>query len=225
MQERAPKIIFVSILFIIATTVMSQFEVRLTGIYAAYQKYYEQILNGQMPDFSLYFSYFNPAGAVLSLLLYLLQPVIEIGMVSYCLKTTRGAVGDYKDLLDGFLFFGKILLIFIITTVLTFLWSLLFLFPGIAAHYRYRQSYYILLDDPDKSALQCIRESKRIMRGNKVDLFLLDFSFIGWYLLDFLVVFLIPSPIPLPIVYIWLNPYMGLSRAAFYNQLLSRLAV
>ena len=225
MRENAPKVFFVGIVFIVITTVMSELEFRLPGISDAYQRALDQMLKGELPGLRLLYVNFRPAGASLAFLLYLLYPVVETGMKSYCMKMTGGAVSDYRDLFDGFLFFGKVLLIFIVTTILTVLWAMLFFIPGIAAHYRYRQAYYILLETPDKGVLQCIRESKRLMRGNKLDLFLLDLSFLGWYVLDLLVVILIPSPVPLPIISIWLTPYMGLSRAAYYRQIVSKLAV
>ena len=225
MRENAPKVFFVGIVFIIITTVMSELEFRLPGISEAYQRALDQMLQGELPRIRLLYINFRPTGALLAFLLYLLYPVIETGMMSYCIKMTGDATGDYKDLLDGFLFFGKVMLIFIVTTVLTALWAMLFFFPGIVAHYRYRQAYYILLETPDKGAMQCIRESKLLMRGNKLDLFLLDLSFLGWYILDLLVVILIPSPVPLPIISIWLTPYMGLSRAAYYRHIVSKLTV
>lgn len=49
--------------------------------------------------------------------------------------------------------------------------------------YRYRMSNYILLDSQDPSALQCIHESTRMMRGNAIDLFKLDLRFWWYYLL------------------------------------------
>jgi len=204
---------------------MSELQFRLPGTSDAFTHFLERIAAGEIPAFQLLFSNFRPTGAALSILLALLLPALNAGFLSYCLKTVRETGSSYKDLLDGFQFFGKVLLIYIITTVFIFLWSMLFVFPGIAAYYRYRQAYYILLESPEKGALQCISESKRMMAGNKLDLFLLDLSFIGWYILDLAVVLLIPSPVALPIVSIWLTPYMGLTRAAYYVQLESRLVV
>ena len=102
---------------------------------------------------------------------------------------------------------------------------MLFVIPGIIASYRYRLAYYILIDDPGKGALQCINESKLMMHGKKLDLLTIDISFIGWYILDLAVVFIIPSPIALPIVSIWLSPYLGLTRAAFYEDQITKIAV
>jgi uncharacterized membrane protein len=142
--------------------------------------------------------------------------VIAVGFISYCIKISRGRDGSYKNILDGFLVFGKAVFIAVLVSVLTALWTLLFLFPGLIAFYRYRMAFYILLDDPAKGAIRCIRESKWMMKGNKLDLFLLDLSFIGWALLDVLFQMFI---VPVPIVAIWYVPYQGLARAAYYNRL------
>ena len=65
----------------------------------------------------------------------------------------------------------------------TFLWSLLFVIPGIIASYSYYMTPFILCERPDMTAREAIRESKELMRGNKWRLFCLEFSFIGWELL------------------------------------------
>lgn len=42
-------------------------------------------------------------------------------------------------------------------------------------------SYYILVENPDYTASEALRESKRIMKGQKLKLFVLWLSFIGWF--------------------------------------------
>jgi len=225
MLENAPKIFYISIIFVIIDTVVTELQFRLPGTVPAYYLFLEQLQAGALPDIGIFISYLRPPGLALASVLWLFGGVVRVGFMSYCLKISRGQAGEYKDIIDAFAFFMKVILIQIITTVLVFLWSLLFFFPGIAAAYRYRKAYYILLDDPNKSALQCVRESKRIMHGNKLDLFLLDLSFFGWFFLNVLVVVLIPSPFMLPFIMIWLSAYVGVSRATFYDIVLGKLAV
>ena len=225
MFDNAPKLFLVSIVFIIIVAVFSELQFRLPGTLATYDLILERLRLGEIPNMAALYSRFRPPGAALAFVLLLLKPVVEAGYISYCMKITRGQPGEFRDIMNGFQHFTKVLSIAIISAVFIALWSLLFFFPGIVASYRYRQAYYILLDDPDKSAMQCIRESKWIMAGNKVDLFLVDLSFIGWVILDFLVVLLIPTPFSVPIVSIWMTPYMGLTHAAFYERLLSRMIV
>ena len=223
MVENAPKLFFIGVLYIIVVTIISEFQNRLLGTAAVYEQFLDRVSRGEIPGLATLFSNFKPTGAALAVVLYLMLPIIDVGYMSYCIKIDRRQESDYKDLLDGFLFFGKILLITIVTLVFTLLWSLLLIFPGIAALYRYRQAYYILLDDPSKTVMECIRESKRLMAGNKLDLFLLDLSFAGWYIVNFTVMLLLPFPFP--IISVWLTPYIGLTRAGYYNKLIGRLAV
>lgn len=67
--------------------------------------------------------------------------------------------------------------------IFNFLWFLLFLFPGIVKAYAYSMVPYILADNPNIGALRAIELSKRMTRGHKFDMFVLDLSFLGWYLL------------------------------------------
>ena len=225
MMENAPKLFIITIIVIVITTVMSELQFRLPGTSGAYSMLLEQLNAGEKPVLSMLYSNLRPAGAALAALLWLARPVVETGYVSYCLKTSRAEGGGYATILDGFLFFGKIILITLIKWVLIFLWSLLFLFPGISAYYMYSQAYYILLDDPEKGALQCVRESKRLMKGKKLDLFLIDLSFIGWGLLDYAVMLFLPLPFSFPIVSVYLTPYLGLTHAMYYDRLVKTLVV
>ena len=157
-----------------------------------------------------------PNGAYgISLLLNLAMSIVTVGFLIFLLNSARGTGAGYGNLLDGFGFFWKIILLDIEKAVLIWLWSLLLVVPGVIAAYRYSQARYILIDDPTKSPLQCIRESKAMMAGHKGELFELDLSFIGWYLLS-----LIPM-----IGYaarVWAVPYIYMSRTLFYERLLGK---
>lgn len=65
----------------------------------------------------------------------------------------------------------------------TWLWSLLFVIPGIVKSYEYRMIPYILSEDPEISYKDAFRLSKEMMMGEKWNTFVLDLSFIGWYIL------------------------------------------
>ena len=114
-------------------------------------------------------------------------------------------------------YFLRVLLIYIITTIFTTLWSLLFIIPGIIKSYAYSQAYLIYKDrstlSPNEkiSSLDCITESKNLMKGNKWRLFLLDLSFLGWGILSIL---------SLGIGLLWLLPYQNATKVAFYEDLI-----
>lgn len=65
-----------------------------------------------------------------------------------------------------------------------FLWSLLLVIPGIIKSYEYRMVPYILADNPSIDREEAFELSRRMMDGNKWDAFVLDLSFIGWYILS-----------------------------------------
>ena len=81
-------------------------------------------------------------------------------------------------------------------------------FPGWIAAYRYSMIPYLLAEFPDLTVMDAMRESKRLMRGKKWRLFCLQLSFFGWALAAMV--------FTAGIGYLWLNPYMQASNAAFY---------
>ena len=68
----------------------------------------------------------------------------------------------------------------------TYLWSLLFIIPGIIKSYSYRMVPYILTENPQMDASEAITLSRKMMDGQKWNAFVLDLSFIGWYILGVL---------------------------------------
>ncbi|MBR6909036.1 MAG: DUF975 family protein, partial [Lachnospiraceae bacterium] len=90
-----------------------------------------------------------------------------------------------------------------------FLWSLLFIIPGIVKGYAYRLVPYILSENPSMSKDEALKESNRLMMGNKWKAFVLDLSFIGWNILCLLTWGV------LDIFYV--GPYRNATYAAFYE--------
>lgn len=93
-----------------------------------------------------------------------------------------------------------------------FLWSLLFVIPGILASYSYYMTPYILCEHPEMTAREAISESKKLMKGNRWRLFCLNFSFIGWNLLATAVIGIAAMLVVTPIL---LVPNDTLSKAVF----------
>ena len=223
--SQAPRIFIITAVFKLITTVLTELQSRLAGTEAFYIQLEEQLRTGGMPTLEMLTSNVRISGILLAYLVMLFIPVIETGYASYCLKLSRDVEAEPKSLLDGFLFFVKIIAIHVISMLIASIGMILFVFPGVMAVYAYRQAYYIMLDDPEKGIISCLRESRRLMRGNKVDLFLIDISFLGWFIVDLIVVLYLPLPFMFPIIQIWLAPYAGLTYAQYYNRLIGRLAV
>ena len=91
-----------------------------------------------------------------------------------------------------------------------FLWSLLLAIPGIYKYYQYRFVPYIISDKPNLTAKNALAASREMTRGNKFKIFLLDLSFIGWYLLGLLALF---------VGVFFVMPYHEAAIAKLYNQL------
>ena len=92
-----------------------------------------------------------------------------------------------------------------------FLWSLLFIIPGIIKAFEYRMVPYILGDNPNIDREEAFALSNMLMQGNKGKAFVLDLSFLGWYILNGLTLGI------LGIFYV--NPYIKQTNAALYLKL------
>ncbi len=92
-----------------------------------------------------------------------------------------------------------------------FLWSLLFIIPGIIKAYEYRMIPYLLEENPDISKEEAFALSRSMMVGNRWKAFVLDLSFLGWYILSGFTFGI------LGIFYV--NPYVAQTRAALYQKL------
>ena len=103
----------------------------------------------------------------------------------FFIQLIRNKTTDLGNIFSGFGYFFKTLGLYFMMSLFIALWTLLLIVPGIIASIRYSQAFYILADDPSKGIMQCIRESKALMKGNKGKYFCLQLSFIPWMLLAY----------------------------------------
>ena len=155
----------------------------------------------------------SPAAFFLNTLLMVMKSVIDAGFVIFALNLVKGASASLWNLMDGFGMFLRIVWLSILEYIFILLWTMLFIIPGFIAFYRYRQALYLLIEHPEMSAYECIKESSRLMKGHKAELFTLDLSFIGWWLLSAL-------PIIGYLVNIWFAPFYKITMALYYRQLI-----
>lgn len=140
---------------------------------------------------------------------------LAIAAVSIYYLTIGIIKGKYVTVFEAFLYpvrkrFIRNIFLHFLVTFFTFLWSLLFIIPGIMKAYSYSMSYYILSKNPNISAADAFDESQVIMRGNRWKLFVLDLSYIGWY---FLVV------ITFGFLLFWVVPRHATATTLFYENL------
>lgn len=123
-------------------------------------------------------------------------------------QTAQPGIGT---LLDGFRsgHYVNIVLTMFLRDLFTALWSLLLVVPGIVKHYEYLMVPYIIDENPAMDYKEAFQISKQMMDGEKMEAFIMDLSFLGWYLLSAVTCGL------LAIFYV--NPYVQASFAEMYT--------
>lgn len=104
--------------------------------------------------------------------------------------------------------FWNVVKIMFLMGLYAFLWSLLLIIPGIIKSYEYAMIPYILAENPGIDSRRAFELSKEMMTGQKWNYFVLQISFIGWYLLGLLACC---------IGGIFVNPYYEATLAEFYG--------
>ena len=148
-------------------------------------------------------------GAVVLLIQILVFSVLEMGACRFYVENRDYQAGISK-ILFGFQsgHYGNVVLVMFLRDLFIFLWTLLLIVPGIIKTYEYRMVPYILAEQPDISSTDAFAISKEMMRGQKLEAFGLDLSFIGWWL---------GSVITCGILGIfWVSPYQAATNTELY---------
>lgn len=167
---------------------------------------------------------------------------LALGIAAYFLKLYRNEEAMLTDIFKGFERFGKALFLYFMISLFVLLWALpaiiamaicvaaffsssaalaligsilfiAFLPLPIIAKLRYSQSFICFADNPKIGVFEAINESKRLMKNNIGKFFLLNLSFIGWFLL---------SAVTLGISAIWIIPYFCMACVVFYSLIAGR---
>lgn len=151
--------------------------------------------------------------SLMSLLTSILQILIvaplTVGLYSYFLKLTEENKPELDLIFSGFkTSFGNSVIMSVLISIYTCLWTLLLIIPGIIRAYSYSMAFYIMAENPGLSAGDAIKESMRIMNGHKMELFFLQLSFLGWEIL---------ACLTCGIGFLWLVPYINKTTANFYQ--------
>ena len=152
---------------------------------------------------SLILSFIPVVGSLISTII--VTPAFTLSLVRVYMMVVKDEKPEVKDAFSGFDDFWAAFKVTFLVGLFTFLWSLLFIVPGIIKSISYSFAMNILAENKGKAALECINESKKMTEGHKMELFVLSLSFIGWILLCMVTLF---------IAYIWVGPYM---QATFMN--------
>ncbi len=143
---------------------------------------------------------------------FILTGPLQYGLFRVLTDRVRGREKvEFGDLFKGFEEnFSGTLVLGILQSIFIFLWSLLLIVPGIVKSYSYSMSYYLQQEDKSKDWKACLDESRSRMNGHKGQLFLLDLSFIGWYIVGLLC---------LGVGALFVVPYHDMARTNFFMAL------
>jgi len=146
---------------------------------------------------------------VANLVQLLVSGAFMVGFAGFFLGIAQEGSARLELLFVGFQRFWKSFGAYFFYSLFIFLWTLLFIIPGIIAAFRYAMVFFVIADDQDCGPLEAISRSKEMMKGNKWKFFCLYWRFFGWALLATFFTF--------GIGYLWLVPYMQTSFAKFYE--------
>lgn len=149
-------------------------------------------------------------GALSFISIVLFSGPLALGNAYFSLAISRDTNPKLDDAFKGFNSFGTALGTFLLVALFSFLWSLLFVIPGIIAGLAYAMTFYIMADNPTIGAMEAIDESKRMMNGHKWKLFRMQLRFAGLGILCIFTLF---------IGLFWLIPFMHVCMAKFYDDI------
>lgn len=112
-------------------------------------------------------------------------------------------------------YFLKFIAIYFLYTLFISLACLLLIVPGIILAYSYSQWMFIYTDNPEIGMLECLKTSRRMMKGHKWQLFVLGISFFWWGLLCL---------VTLGLAGLYVTPYMMTSHLEYYLYLTGELS-
>lgn len=124
----------------------------------------------------------------------------------------RGNELKVGKLFDGYKDCIRIGIAFFLYFLVVLVGVIFFIVPGIIFAMMFAQVPYILRDDENIGVIDALKKSANMMKGHKMQLFLLYLSFIGWAILAILT---------LGIGYLFLFPYMYTTVAHYYENLKS----
>lgn len=143
--------------------------------------------------------------------------VITLGISKFVLNiAANNQEASFNDLFSGFNIYLKTLGLWIVMGLSIGIATICLIVPGIIVALMFSQTFFILCEDNDKSITECLKESSEMMKGHKVDLFVLWLSFIGWWIV---------AVITFGIGALWVYPYQQVTCANFYLALKNRQTV
>ena len=149
---------------------------------------------------------------LLILTMFISIPLSYGYMISF-LNNSRGEEFSFKTLFSGFEQYKIVFKTLISVNVKVVLYILLLIVPGVMKFYSYALVPY-LMKDRGIYGKEAMNLSEQLMMGNRMRLFKLDLSFIGWSLLVILT---------FGLAFLWVKPYFNAARVRFYIELIDEI--
>lgn len=152
-----------------------------------------------------------------SIIIIIFTCVFEFGLAMFYIDYIKTKELDYKNLFISY--FGGIkrfirhLITFIIKYLIILLSASFLLIPGLIKRYSYSQVKYLRANNQEYGIIKCLLVSKRLMRWHKMELFLLDLTFVIWFLL---------IPLTGGLILIYFLPYYSAVMAKYHLYVKSR---
>ena len=147
----------------------------------------------------IFYSFISVASILGILYTIFIGNVIVVGKNGYFIKN-HDENSELSEIFSGFKgnYFNVVKIMFLMD-LKTLLWLFLFIVPGVVKAYEYSMIPYLLAENPNLSADEAFSLSKQMTTGQKMDLFVLDLSFIGWIILGLIccgigILFVLPYP-------------------------------
>ena len=145
------------------------------------------------------------ASALISILVF---GPLEVGVQHYFLESTQMRF-NLENVIRGFTGgrYRNVVITMLLRNIYNALWYLLLIIPGIVKSYSYTMVPFLLAENPGIPPSRALEISITMTDSHKWQMFVLDLSFIGWFLLGM---------IPFGIGILFVNPYYHTTRAQLY---------
>ena len=155
----------------------------------------------------IFYSFISIASILGILYTIFIGNVIVVGKSRYFIKN-HDVNPELGEIFSGFKGnYLNVVKIMFLMNLKILLWLFLFIVPGFIKAYEYSMIPYLLEENPNLSADEAFSLSKQMTTGQKMDLFVLDLSFLGWIILGL---------ICCGIGILFLQPYPEATRAEVY---------
>ncbi len=185
-------------------------------------RFHMSLTDGEKPGIGMLFSYFGRAFwrsvgmnvlRNLILLLYQIPALLAASMGFYVFGKGMLSLWGTLEMTDEIVAYIVLLAGQFAALILI---AMLLLLLTIPISLRYVMADYVLMENPEVGAVGALRESRRMMKGNKWRYFCLQLSFIGWHIL---------AGLALGLGGIFLAPYVEQANTEFYDEVSGRASV